>query len=72
MAERRAPGWKIVLAFFVIGFVIATFTGDIDGGSFSLEGLPALIAFALVIAYMIIPARRGGRLWQRILGTVGA
>jgi len=49
---------------------IATLTGDTTGAGFKLDGIPALILFALMIAYFVIGSRYlGGTLWQRILKT---
>ncbi len=72
-----APTWKVVLAFildlftsfFGLGYLIALLTGNTTQGGFELNGLPALLLFAGVIAYMWLMPRYGGRLWQRILGT---
>ena len=75
---KRVPSWKIVLAFildlftafFLFGFIVAKFTGDTTESGFELNGTPALIMFALVIAYFVIGSRYlGGTLWQRILKT---
>lgn len=69
------PTWKIVLAFvldlitsfFVLGFVVAWLTGDLTEGGFQLNGLPALILFALIIAYFWLNSRFRWRLWWRLL-----
>ncbi len=71
------PTWKVVVAFildlftsfFGLGYLIALLTGDTTPGGFQLNGLPALVLFAAVIAYMWLMPRYGGRLWQRILGA---
>lgn len=76
--ETRRPvaHWRIILAavldfftaFFVFGYVIATFTGDTTESGFNLNGWPALVLFALVAAYFWIGRKYlGGTLWQRIL-----
>lgn len=73
-----APTWKIVLAaildfltaFVCIGYGVATVTGDTTGFGFDLTGNPALVLFALMIAYFIIGNRFfRGTLWEHILGT---
>lgn len=55
--------------FIAGGLVIGELTGGLTDGGFKLEGVPALILFALIIAYFVIGARTGGTLWQRILKT---
>ncbi len=74
---RAAPVWKRVVAaildfftaFFAIGYVIALFTGHTTSGGFKLDGGPALLLFALVIAYFVVGRRfAGGTLWDRIFG----
>ncbi|GAB4298523.1 MAG: hypothetical protein Kow0058_14740 [Roseovarius sp.] len=75
---RKPATWRVVLAFildlffsfFIIGYVIATFTGDTTEGGFSLSGLPAVILFAVVIAYMALMPRFGGRIFQRLLKAI--
>lgn len=78
----EAPGdvatWRIILAFvldlltafFVFGYLVATVFGGRTEGGFSLEGAPALLLLALIIAYFVLAKRFGGRLWERILGAV--
>lgn len=71
------PTWKVVVAFildlltsFVLfGYLIALVTGDTTESGFQLTGLPALAAFAAIIAYMVLMPRVGGRFWQRIFGV---
>jgi len=71
----HVPTWRIVLAaildfltvFFVGGYVIALITGDTTEGGFSLNGLPAVVLFAVIILYFVLARRVGGTLWQRIL-----
>lgn len=71
----RVPTWRIVLAaildfitiFALGGWVIARFTGNLTENGFQLTGVPALILFALIIAYFVLARRMGGTLWQRIL-----
>lgn len=78
MSEDPRPAtWKIVVAFILdlltsfilFGYLIAKLTGNTTEGGFELNGLPALVLFAAVIAYMWLMPRFGGRLWQRILGA---
>jgi len=74
----RPATWRVVIAFlldlgvsfFVIGYVIATLTGDRVEGGFALTGLPALAMFALWIAYMVVMPRFGGRLFQRLFKAI--
>ncbi len=71
------PTWKKVLAaildFFTVfvggGYLIALATGNTTDSGFELNGTPALVAFALIIAYFILMPRFGGTIWQRILKT---
>ncbi|MCF3593659.1 hypothetical protein LZG00_06575 [Rhodobacteraceae bacterium LMO-12] len=75
--DTRPATWKVVVAFILdlltsfilFGYLIAKFTGNTTEGGFELNGLPALVLFAAVIAYMWLMPRFGGRLWQRILGA---
>lgn len=79
MADRDVASWRIILAFildfvttfFVIGFLVGWLTGGLTDNGFQLNGAPALLMIALVIAYFIVFGRYlGGTLWQRILGAV--
>ncbi len=56
-------------SFFGFGYLIAKFTGDTTQNGFELNGAPALLLFALVVAYFVIGNKTGGTIWQRILGT---
>ena len=56
----------LIFSFFVFGYIIASFTGDTTEGGFQLEGVPALVLFLLVIAYMVGMPYIGGRLFQRL------
>ncbi len=76
MSDKSKPAtWRLVIAFIFdligsfagFGYVIATITGDTTDGGFELTGMPALILFAVVIAYMVLMPRFGGRLFQRLL-----
>ena len=73
---RPIAKWRIIVAaildfftaFFVIGYAVALLTGGTTTGGFLLNGLPALILFALIAAYFWIGGKYlGGTLWQRIL-----
>jgi hypothetical protein len=81
MAEpvAAAPMWKRILApildwitvFGVGGYVIGAATGKLktEGIGFDLEGWPALLLLAVVIAYFYVGRRvAGGTLWDRIFG----
>jgi hypothetical protein len=70
--------WRKVVAaildfltiFFAGGYVIGHLTGGLTDDGFKLEGGPALVLFAVVIAYFVVLGRYlGGTLWQRILGA---
>ncbi len=72
-----APVWKRGLAatldfftaFFLFGWLIGYFTGGITANGFNLTGGPALLLFAVIVAYFFIGRRfAGGTLWDRILG----
>ena len=76
-AIDRAPTWKVVLApildFFMVflagGYVIGAVTGMRTAEGFNLTGWPALLLFAIVIAYFIVGRRfAGGTLWDRFFG----
>lgn len=69
---RRASAG--VLDFITIfaggGYLIAELTGNTTQGGFQLDGAPALILFAVMIAYFVIGYKfTNGTIWQRILGT---
>ena len=68
--------WRIVLAaildfltaFFVLGYAVATVSGGRTENGFQLNGAPALVLFALIIAYFVVFNRfLGGTIWKRIL-----
>ncbi len=72
-----APTWKVVLAaildfltiFFVGGSIIAWATGSLTQDGFKLNGAPALLLFALIVAYFVAGKRAfGGTIWRRIFG----
>ena len=72
-----APTWKVVLAvildfltiFIVGGYAVAWATGGLNGAGFDLNGWPALVLLALIIAYFALGKRLfHGTIWKRILG----
>ena len=72
-----APTWKIVFAaildfltvFLVGGYVIGWATGNISESGFSLNGPPAIVLLAVIVAYFVVGKRVfGATLWKRILG----
>ena len=76
MTDATKPAnWRIILAFIldlltsflVLGFVVASATGGMTETGFQLNGLPALLLFALVIAYFWLNRRFRWRLWWRLL-----
>ena len=75
--QTTVATWRIILAIFldaltafmVFGYLIAVATGNTTDTGFQLNGMPALVLFALVIAYFVIGNRTGGTLWKRILGV---
>lgn len=75
-APHAAPAmWRRVLAaildfftaFLCLGGLIAALTGKLTSTGFQLQGVPALIAIALVIAYFVVGRRLGGPIWRRLL-----
>ena len=72
-----APMWKKVVAaildfftvFLIGGIAIANLTGDTTSGGFELDGIPALVLFAVIAVYFVLGHKLGGTLWQRILKT---
>jgi DMSO reductase anchor subunit len=70
--------WRKVLAaildfltvFFGGGYAIGQLTGNVTDEGFKLEGVPALILFAVIIVYFVVGGKYlGGTIWQRILYT---
>jgi hypothetical protein len=56
--------------FIIAGVGVAYFTGGLTESGFSLEGLPALAVFAIIIAYFVVFTKYlGGTLWRRVLGV---
>jgi len=73
----RAKVWKRVTAsildfftaFAVVGYAVAALTGNMKDGGFTLNGWPAVVWFALIVAYFFIGRRyAGGTLWDRVFG----
>lgn len=71
----RAATWKRVLAsildfitvFFGGGMLIGWLTGGLTPNGFNLNGAPALVLFALIVAYFYVGRRHaGGTLWDRV------
>ena len=78
VSTPQVSTWRKVLAaildfftvFFVGGYLIGMATGNTTDEGFQLNGGPALVLFALLIAYFVIGSKyAGGTLWQRVLGT---
>ncbi len=72
-----APTWKRVLAggldfitaFSGLGYVIGWATGMLTPNGFKLEGGPALLLMAAVVAYFYVGRHyAGGTLWDRAFG----
>ncbi len=58
------------LAFGGGGYAIASLTGDTTANGFELNGMPALILFAGVIAYFLIFNKfLGGTIFRHLLGA---
>jgi DMSO reductase anchor subunit len=75
-SAKPVSTWRKVFAaifdfltiFFVGGYAVGAVTGSNTNDGFKLEGIPALILFALIAAYFVIGRKYlGGTLWQRIL-----
>ncbi|WP_181957706.1 hypothetical protein [Bradyrhizobium uaiense] len=59
-----------ITVFFVGGYAIGAATGQTTKDGFNLTGAPALLPFALILAYFYLGWKvLGGTLWQRILGA---
>lgn len=78
MADAAKPvaTWRKIVAaildfvtvFFGGGYAIGAMTGQLTAEGFKLEGMPALILFALMIIYFVAGNRYlGGTIWQRVL-----
>ena len=73
---QHAATWRKVLAgildfftvFFVLGYTIAQLTGGVTDEGFKLQGMPALVLFALIAIYFVAGSKYlGGTIWQRVL-----
>ena len=78
--ERKVSHLRIVAAavldfitvFFVGGYIIGKLTGNMTDSGFSLNGMPALLLFAVIIIYFVVGTKyAGGTIWQRVLKTRG-
>ncbi len=66
--------WRKVLAFIFdmvttfggFGYLVARFSGGLTENGFQLNGMPALLVFALIIGYFVGARYVGGTIWQRI------
>ena len=76
-ANAPAPTWKRIVApildffsvFFGAGYAIASATDMRTPDGFNLTGWPALLLFAIILAYFIVGRRfAGGTLWDRFFG----
>jgi hypothetical protein len=77
-AVKTVSSWRKVFAgvldfltvFFVGGYIIGYSTDDLTTDGFKLDGMPALILFAVIVVYFVVGGiYLGGTIWQRILGT---
>ena len=77
--QRKVASWRIILsfilgllmAFFVLGFIVSRLFGGATETGFALEGWTALLLFALIVAYFVVFNKfLGGTIWKRILGAV--
>ncbi|MCF1505971.1 hypothetical protein L0F51_19610 [Afifella sp. H1R] len=75
-SRHAVATWRVVLAFILdfftaflgLGFLVAWATGGLTEKGFSLEGGPAFLLFAGVVAYYVILNRFfGGTIWKHIL-----
>ncbi len=75
-SSSQPATWRIVLAFildfftafWVFGFLVATLFGGRTENGFELNGMPALLAFVLMVAYFLgFNKFLGGTIWKRIL-----
>lgn len=73
---KQPATWRIVLAaildfftiFWVAGLAVAWLFGGMTEDGFSLDGGPALLCFALIVAYFVVFNKfLGGTIWKRIL-----
>lgn len=77
--EYNMPTWLRVLAgvldfvtiFWAGGWVIAKLVGQDTQTGFKLSGFPALVLFAVVVAYFwLLPRYTGSTLWRWVLGRL--
>jgi len=62
--------FDLITSFAGFGYIIAKFTGNTCQNGFQLNGLPALVVFALIIVcFFLMPRFAGGTIWQHILPT---
>jgi hypothetical protein len=75
---KPPPNWKIitaaildfVLAFLLFGTIIAKMTGNTNENGWHLNGWPAALLIALIVAYFVIGNRMfGGTVYKHLLGT---
>jgi len=68
--------WRKVVAaildfftvFFIGGYIIGSLTGNTSDSGFSLNGMPAIILFVVIVAYFWIGYKYANRtIWQRLL-----
>jgi hypothetical protein len=58
-----------VMLFAAGGWIVARLTGETTENGFALTGAPALVLFAVIVAYFVIGRKFvGGTVWDRILG----
>ncbi|WP_322866838.1 hypothetical protein U5922_012010 [Aquicoccus sp. G2-2] len=76
MTDAAKPAnWRIILAFFldlitaffIFGFVISWLTGNLTPNGFQLNGGPAVLLFAVIIAFFWLNRRLRWRPWFRVL-----
>lgn len=74
---NNTPSWKKIIAFlsdligsfFIFGYTISYFTGNINNDGFNLQGIPALFAVILIVSYFVIFNKYfGGTLGKKIFG----
>jgi len=59
---QNVPTWKKVVAFlidligsfFILGYIIGYFTGNLTSRGFNLNGGPAFLLFILIIVYFVV------------------
>ncbi|MCC7321775.1 MAG: hypothetical protein IT542_12455 [Rubellimicrobium sp.] len=60
-----------ILAFGLFGWIVASVTGGLTEGGFSLSGWPAVLVFVLIAAYfLVLPRVIGGTVFQWVFGIV--